>query len=162
MPGTMIPARLAAASLVGVIGFATSNCGTSSPTNPSQVARADLDFCLSETNQYRSQVGAAPLVRDADVEAFALEAAKSDAASGVPHDYYSRHFPGYSAENEAIRWAKQNHGGTVRGIIRDAIAMAWDEGPGGGHYRNLTGAYTRLGCGVYVDGDIVSFAEDFR
>ena len=40
--------------------------------------------------------------------------------------------------------------------------MMWAEGRGGGHYDNLAGRYTQVGCGVFVDGDLVTVVQAFR
>jgi hypothetical protein len=40
----------------------------------------------------------------------------------------------------------------VRSVIHDGLAVMWGEGPGGGHYENMRGPYSQLGCGVFVSG----------
>ena len=141
-----------------------SNCGSSpaapSPTSSGDASSADLAFCVDETNRYRAQAGVAALAKDAALEAYAAEAAKSDGISGVTHAYFNAH-PSGGGENEVIDWHTEIYG-NVRGVMQAAIAAYWSEGPNGGHYRNLTGAYTRLGCGVYVNGTRVTFVQDFR
>jgi len=52
--------------------------------------------------------------------------------------------------------------GSIEATITRGIADMWGEGPGGGHYENLRGAYTELGCGIFSDGTTVSVVQDFR
>ena len=40
--------------------------------------------------------------------------------------------------------------------------MMWAEGRGGGHYDNLAGRYTQVGCGVFVQTDLVTVVQAFR
>ena len=40
--------------------------------------------------------------------------------------------------------------------------MMWAEGRGGGHYDNLAGGYTQVGCGVFVQADRVTVVQAFR
>ncbi len=38
----------------------------------------------------------------------------------------------------------------------------WTAGPSNEHYDVLAGPYSEVGCGLFVDGDEVSSAQDFR
>ena len=38
----------------------------------------------------------------------------------------------------------------------------WAEGPGGGHFENMRGPYKELGCGVFVNGPEITYAQEFR
>jgi hypothetical protein len=39
----------------------------------------------------------------------------------------------------------------------------WAEGPSGGHYQNIVGPYTQVGCGIYIlNGSEVHVTTDFR
>jgi len=43
------------------------------------------------------------------------------------------------------------------GVIEGGLKAMWDEGPGGGHYDNMSSAdYSSVGCGTYTlsNGDI--------
>ncbi len=42
------------------------------------------------------------------------------------------------------------------------LAGMWAEGPGGGHYENMRGPYTEVGCGVFVNGVDITVVQDFR
>lgn len=158
------PRRFAFAVVPVVLALGASRCGgspaTPSPAPGGDTSAADLAFCIDETNRYRAQAGSAALTRDAALESYAAEAAKSDGVSGVPHAYFGAH-PSGGGENEVIDWHTEIYG-SVRGVMQAAIAGYWSEGPNGGHYRNLTGGYARLGCGVYVNGTRVTFVQEFR
>jgi hypothetical protein len=46
--------------------------------------------------------------------------------------------------------------------MRAAIAAFWAEGPGGGHYENMRGRYSVVGCGVAIDGAAITMVQHFR
>ena len=50
----------------------------------------------------------------------------------------------------------------LRDDIRQGIAMFWDEGPGGGHYRNMVGPWREIGCGGFMGGGAVTITIEFR
>lgn len=113
-------------------------------SSTSSVTAADLAFCVSETNRYRAMGGVPSLVASAALEAFAAEGARVDAESPNPHTHVTR-FPNVAAaENEAHRVTFSRYG-SVRALISAYIANFWNEGPGGGHYQNLIGPFTRVG-----------------
>lgn len=132
-------------------------------TSGSGAARraADLEFCVEETNRYRAMAGVAAVSESAEVEAYAARAARSDHATRQAHGYTGGPEGPRAAfaENEAVRWPLAT---TERAVIERALAAFWSEGPGGGHYENMRGAWQQVGCGVYVDGDAVTFVQHFR
>lgn len=101
------------------------------------------------------------LTRSAEVEQFASTAAQNDGLANIPHQYFQTHTTEFSAENEVVRWP-YNLQPTVQGIVAAAIQSFYNEGPGGGHYENIVGPYTVIGCGIYIDGNGITIAEDFR
>lgn len=133
------------------------------PTSESVAAgrAADREFCVAETNRYRAMVGVAAVGESADVEAYAARAARADHATERAHSFTSGPDgprAGF-AENEAVRWPLTT---TERAVIERALAAFWSEGPGGSHYENMRGAWQLVGCGVYADGDAVTFVQHFR
>jgi uncharacterized protein YkwD len=152
---------------MGVLVAGLAGCGGGGPSGPSVVdlpnggTSADLTFCVNETNRYRARVGKPALSESSSVEAFAAAAAQADALSGVPHGYYRSHDPGFGAENEALNWSLAIYG-SVHNAIAQAIAAFWSEGPGGGHYENMVGPYTQLGCGLFVSGQLITLVQDYR
>ena len=165
--------RLAAASaiVVAVLAGACSGDQTGEITGPSggtgggnpssvSVTAADLAFCTSETNRYRASVGAGALAQAADLDAFALAAARADHASGVEHGYFQANAIGLAAENMALRWP---FGGNVRSLMTAALSAFWAEGPGSEHYENMRDPrWRRLGCGIYIEGSQASLTQEFR
>jgi uncharacterized protein YkwD len=122
---------------------------------------AEHVFCVEETNRYRATVGRPPLVRSAALERYADEGARADAASHTPHGHFSATGGGGIAwaENEVPWW--DGGPGDVMNVIREGLAAMWSEGPGGGHYDNMTGDARELGCGIHVGGGAVTVVQDF-
>ena len=52
--------------------------------------------------------------------------------------------------------------GGVRGALEQGLQMMWDEGPSGGHYRNMVAQRSELGCGIFVNGSEVTIVQEFR
>lgn len=138
-----------------------------SPTPPESepsgrtVTRADLDFCVSETNRLRASVGMPAMGTSAAVEQFAATAAQVDHIANVPHSYFASQGPN-GAENEALRWGAVFAGTTTHSAIASAIAGFWSEGPGGPHWQNIAGPRTQVACGVYHDGTLTTVVQEFR
>jgi len=130
---------------------------------PTGSGSSDLELCVAEVNRYRRKLGLPALRRAADLEACAAEGARADHASGQPHG----HFVGTQgcgiafAENEIPKWPL-DYAGSVPNTIKKGVADMWAEGPGGGHYENMKGNYTELGCGIYTDGSAVTVVQDYR
>jgi hypothetical protein len=115
-------------------------------------------------NGYRAKVGRPPFARSSALEAFAATGAKSDSETGEPHGHFMSTDGGGIAwaENEVPGWPLVDYG-SVRDVIDEGTAMMWEEGPGGGHYENIVGDYTEVGCGTYVTpGGEVWVTQDFR
>lgn len=124
---------------------------------------SELQFCVDQTNQYRATVGLAALKRSGALEAYASTSARVDAKSRVPHQYFEKTDGGGIAMAEnLIPWWPLERYGTVHEIIRRGLAGMWAEGPKGGHYRNIVGRYTKVGCGIYSDGPRVTVVQEFR
>jgi uncharacterized protein YkwD len=141
-------------------GSTTSGGSVGLPTTTA----ADLTFCIDETNRYRAIRGRPSVTRSTTIEEYAATGAKSDALANVPHQHVTTTpFPGGGnwAENEVLRWP-HNLTPTVQGIVAQAILSFYSEGPGGGHYENIVGPYTQIGCGIYIDGNGITIIEDFR
>lgn len=126
------------------------------------VTDADLTFCVSETNRYRTMRGRPALSRSAALETYANDSARIDAQANKPH----QHFTGGNgggvslAENEVLN-AAGNATVTTQSAIQSAISFFYSEGPGGGHYENMMG-YSALGCGVYRTSSTITVVQDFR
>ena len=126
---------------------------------------SEREFCISETNRYRASVGKPALARDASLENFADAGAAEDDAKKSAHYHFIQNENGTAyAENEIPGWLgwtlSQNK--DVHGVMQAGLALMWAEGPGGGHYDNMTGDYTKIGCGIAVNGDQVTVVQDFK
>ena len=164
--GTAVRMNAGAASpLVLVIGalLLATGCGATSATSPtgaSESATANLAFCVNESNRARATLALAPLVESVALESFAAAGAQADHESSLAHGHFESHVDGTAfAENEQLRWSKS---GAVQQLMKDGISGYLAEGPVGGHYQNLMGPYTELGCGVYTNGNLITIVQDFR
>lgn len=129
----------------------------------SAIYTSELEYCVAETNQYRASIGRPALIRSAVLEAYASAAAPHDTKARKAHHYFRKTSGGgvAFAENQIPGWPLPRFG-SVREIIRNGLAMMWAEGRGGGHYDNLAGRYTQVGCGVFVHSDQVTVVQAFR
>jgi uncharacterized protein YkwD len=113
---------------------------------------SDLQFCVDETNRYRAMVGKPALAHAQQLEDYANIGAEQDTMSMTAHGHFTSTGGGgiAFAENACPSWLGWSLMGTERDTIAACIAAFWSEGPGGGHYDNMTGNYGTLGCGVYI------------
>ncbi len=149
--------------IVAAAGLAAaSGCGGApSPAGPSPAGpspgtsyASELALCIDLTNERRASVGRPGLTRSTDLETFAAVSARVDGLAHVAHQHWDA-TGGSTAENEAPWWPLSQFG-SVRNVVTGAIDAFWSEGPGGGHYQNMTGRYTEIGCGIFVNGDEVT------
>jgi uncharacterized protein YkwD len=130
------------------------------PSDPPASLSEDLEFCVRETNRYRATLGLPPLVRSSVLEAYAAAGARQDGLAHRAHLHYkSANLAAKGiAENELPWWP----GPSVRSVIKTGLAAMWAEGAGGGHYENIRGPYSRLGCGVFVNGNEITVVQNFQ
>jgi uncharacterized protein YkwD len=155
--------------LMAALSASCSSPEGSSPTTPvaptagnpdaSTNVDPELTFCVTETNRYRATLGLAALTRSNSLEAYAAVGAREDGLAHVPHQHFKSTNGGgiASAENEMNGFNQSLHG-----LIEQGLAGMWAEGPGGGHYENMRGRYSQLGCGVFVNGNEITVVQDFR
>lgn len=163
--------RLGLGTLTALVTLTSWGCaGAGSPAAPDaaiagpQGATSDAAFCVDEVNRLRATVGKPPLNKSDRVEVFSDVAARIDAEAHQAHKYFRDTNGGNGAamaENE-IPWWKLSRYGSVRAIIREGLANEWSEGPGGGHYENMTGPYGEIACGIAVTNDEVTVTQDFH
>jgi cysteine-rich secretory family protein len=105
-----------------------------------------------------------PLTESAALESYAAAGAQADAASGVPYSHFQNTQGGgvALAENEVLTQSLNILGGTVQSAMRAAMDGFCGEGPGGGHYQNLEGPFSAVGCGVYIANQRITLIQDFR
>ncbi len=121
-------------------------------------------FCIAEINRLRATVGQPALARSSRIDSFSADAAHVDGEAHQAHTYFLQTNGGNGtakAEN-VIPWWKASQYGSVHAIIQNGLATMWAEGPGGAHYENIKGAFTEMGCGVFVSNDEVTVSQDFR
>ena len=105
------------------------------------------------------------MTRSTTLEAFGLEGAIEDGASAVPHQHFDRTHGGDGtafAENELHRVSFVFFG-SIQNAMRLMMDAFYSEGPSGGHYRNLMGTFTQVGCGVFLasTGEL-TITQEFR
>ena len=138
-------------------------CGVATPLSPGPPEApytAELRLCVDEINRYRASVGRPPLQRSTALEAFAAAAAEHDGTVHAAHDHFLRTNGGGTAlaETEILWW----RGFALKDVIQQGLAQMWRVGPGGEHYDILSGPYTEVGCGIFVNGAEMTVAQDFR
>lgn len=113
---------------------------------------AEKKLCLDTINALRAGLSLPKLAWSKSLEAFADQGARYDAERNKAH----AHFGAFSvravpsdAENAIPGWPLKNYK-TVAKVVHDGAKMMWDEGPSGGHYENIKGSHTQVGCGIYV------------
>jgi hypothetical protein len=127
------------------------------------------EYCVQQTNHYRTTVpppgtGAprSPVTESAQLEAFADTGAMVDYGSS-PHNHFIMTNGGGTAfaENECPHWDLSSANGDLKMLVAACLAAFYSEGPGGGHYENMMGAYHTLGCGIYQHGTDVTIVQDY-
>jgi uncharacterized protein YkwD len=116
-------------------------------------------YNVEALNRYRSKAGAAPLLYDAKISAFALEGSKQLAQDHEPHAHFASHakssangFGTRSAENQGDPSGVPPMEGKKQVDIM--IDLMFQEGPGGGHHDNMVNPrYRRVGVGLYVTAE---------
>jgi len=133
----------AGAASAGTTGSAGS---TANPNDPYGDARVR---CVNRTNELRATKGLPPIPRLASAEPCADGQAKSDSESGKAHGAFDAcldQVKGWKgvAQNECPNY------GSVEDTLTKCLDAMWAEGPGGGHYDNMTGNSTDTACGIYT------------
>jgi cysteine-rich secretory family protein len=148
------------AVLVVLVACGGGDSGVDAPPG-GQTAK---QFCVSETNRYRSMNGKPALAESAALEMYADTGAMVDFTSS-PHTHFTQTQGGgiSDAENECPvqgNWMLPP-GGDMNMLVGQCIAAFYSEGPGGGHYENMMSANTKLGCGIYQMGTGVTIVQDY-
>ena len=130
---------------------------------PTAATTADLTFCVQETNRHRATVGLSALSQSAALEAYAATGARVDGSAHAGHSHFnSTEGGGVAMAENAIPWWPLTDYQTVQEVMRQGFAEMWAEGPSGIHYKIITGPYTQLGCGVFINNGEVTVVQDFR
>ncbi len=158
--GACLAASVAACRMPSLPSSPSENVGGAGGTN----FDAEIAYCVSEINSYRSRAGKAPLAHLAEGQDFSVEAARVDGEHHEAHRYFRATNGGNGtamAENEIPWWVLSRYG-SVRTVIREGLAMMWAEGPGGGHYENMIADYRAVSCGISIANGEVTVTQDFR
>lgn len=100
----------------------------------------------------------APVARDPSGEGCADEESRLDARSNTAHGSFGR------CSERAQNACPNYSGATIEEILAKCLQQMFDEGPGGGHYDNMTNPkYTKAFCGFEsVGGGRVWAIQNFR
>ncbi|HEY2512922.1 MAG TPA: CAP domain-containing protein [Polyangiaceae bacterium] len=131
-------------------GGANSGGGANSSSDPAQA-------CVDAVNAYRATVGLPAYARWNAEETCVDGQAQSDSEANQAHSAFTQ--CGEWAQNECPGWP-----GPSGSMIGDCLKAMWAEGPGGGHYDNMTSkSYTKVACGFYTlsDGSVWA-TQDFK
>lgn len=162
-----------AVKIVVAVAFAIAPiaCATEDPTTlrsgatlkhrtnnaPAVKAATEQEKCVEIINKYRATKGLSALTRWESQESCSDGEAESDSKSGKAHGAFTTCTE--MAQNEC-----PNSPGSVSENLPECLADMWAEGPGGGHYDNMTSTkYTKVACGIHVlsSGDFWS-VQNFR
>ena len=136
-----------------------------------QVESTNLRHNLDKLNTYRAQHGVGALVLDDDLCNFALAGSNELMNDHAPHQHFKKAgedgslwtsgFKHNAAENQG-----DPHGWRPEAIDRaidEILQMMMDEGPNGGHYKNILNPdFHRVGVGlVFDENGRLYFTNDF-
>ncbi len=113
--------------------------------------------CVDRINQYRARVRVAPIARDASSEPCDDEESRLDSSANRAHGSFGK--CGERAQNACPNYP----GASVEDVLTKCLQQMFDEGPGGGHYDNMTSTkYSRASCGfVSVGGGRIWTVQNF-
>jgi hypothetical protein len=112
------------------------------PPASSDPFAAARQSCVDRINQYRARVRMGPLARDASTEGCDDEESRLDSSSNRAHGSFGK--CGERAQNACPNYP----GASVEDVLTKCLQQMFDEGPGGGHYDNMTSTkYSRASCG---------------
>lgn len=98
--------------------------------------------CVERINAYRARVRVGPVARDPSSEGCDDEESRLDARSNRAHGTFGK--CGERAQNACPNYP----GASVEDVLTKCLQQMFDEGPGGGHYDNMTSTkYSRASCG---------------
>jgi len=132
----------------GTAGSNSAATGTTPGTGGDELEAARIR-CVDRTNELRATKGLKPIPRLASAEACADGQAKSDSETGKAHGAFD------ACADQVDNWhgIAQNECpgyGSVESALTTCLDQMWAEGPGGGHYDNMTGKSTQMACGIYI------------
>jgi hypothetical protein len=113
--------------------------------------------CVEGINRYRRTKGLPDLLRWTTAEVCVDREASADSLTNTPHSAFG--MCSEIAQNECPGWP----GPLDKALIDDCLRVMWAEGPGGGHYDNMTNPfYKRVSCGFSTTaaGDVWA-TQDF-
>jgi hypothetical protein len=136
-------------------GVPSAGAGTASA-----LGSAGAADCVAAINDYRAQVGAAPLERWSEAEACTAGECRDDAMSKQPHGSFGA--CSELGQNECPGWLGWRGDPAV--ALSKCLADMWAEGPGGGHHDNMRRTtWRKVACAAHVaaNGEVTAI-QNFR
>ncbi len=129
----------------------------STPPSSSDPFAAARQSCVDRINQYRARVRVGPIARDPSTEGCDDEESRLDSGANRAHGSFGK--CGERAQNACPNYP----GSSVEDVLNKCLQQMFDEGPGGGHYDNMTSTkYSRASCGfVSVGGGRIWTVQNF-
>jgi hypothetical protein len=130
----------------------------STPPGPSSDPfAAARQSCVDRINQYRARVGVGPIARDPSTEPCDDDESRLDSSANRAHGSFGK--CGERAQNACPNYP----GASVEDVLTKCLQQMFEEGPGGGHYDNMTSTkYSRASCGfVPVGGGRIWTVQNF-
>jgi hypothetical protein len=113
--------------------------------------------CVDRINAYRARVRVGPVARDPSSERCDDDESRLDASSNRAHGSFGK--CGERAQNACPNYP----GASVEDVLTKCLQQMFDEGPGAGHYDNMTSTkYSRASCGfVSLPGGRIWTVQNF-
>jgi len=111
-----------------------------------------LSLCVGEINELRNQNGAFPYIESSQLEAFAAQAAQSDATSGTFHGYFNQtNGGGVAFTEDEFDGAQIDQGGTAQQVLNQGLLDDEEDGNSRGFDNLVTNQFSEVGCGFAKD-----------
>jgi hypothetical protein len=110
-----------------------------------------LSLCVGEINELRNQNGAFPYIESSALEAFAAQAASSDAQALQFHQYFNETGGGgVSLSEDEFDGGQIDPGGTAQQVLEQGL-LDDEQNQNGGFDNLVTNQFSEVGCGFAQD-----------
>ena len=113
-------------------------------------------LCQKTVNDYRATIGKSALTLNTSQSSCSDDQTGRDGQAGSAHANFGA--CSEMAQDECPGW----DAGDVAQSLTGCLKMMWDEGPGGGHYDNMSnGAYHSVACGFKTVNGSLWMVQNF-
>jgi len=128
------------------------------PDNREPEDENNQEYCVSVINSYREEHGLSPLIPSETLNDCASNCAEEDALSGEDHGCFNRTggCDGQALVQNELLGFELALFGSVQDVISVGMEIKMSEGVDELWYQTILGAYTEVGCGVFLteSGDV--------